>query len=283
MALIYLTTKDSDGNTVISANEKGLPIVIDDEKEQDDPDYSTPVDAIHLLSKIPDLQKESKTHRLKKNELSDELEKLKKSYDGVDPEKAKEALKTFDALSVGDLTKKEEVEKIKTEAEQAWKSKFDDVQKNHASELEEKNKVIKGIEDSLRKSIVSTAFSSSGHFSGQNPTTKLPPDVAEAYFGKHFRVEKDEKDNMIIVGSLKGKDIFSKSRPGSLADLDEAMEKILEAYPNKDAILFKSVGSGAPGGGGFVQHKTINSGDIEAFGNNLEDIAKGKVRVKRGG
>lgn len=273
MALIYKMTEDKEGKKVVMADEKGLPIVFDDEREEE-----FGIDAIHLLSKVPALQSEAKDHRLKAKDLSEKL----KLYDELgikDPAKAAEALRTVASLSAGDLTKKEEVERLKKETENAWKEKFEGLTKNHLQALLDKDKALQDLEDDLHSSFLSTKFATSPHFSGKEPTTKLPPDIAETYFGRYFKVEKTENGKRRITGYLGNDPIYSKARPGDLADFNESMDIIIDAYPMKDMIIYKSSGSGATGGAGGMRHQTIRSGDAEAFGANLEAIASGKVVV----
>ena len=47
-----------------------------------------------------------------------------------------------------------------------------------------------------------------------------------------------------------GNEIYSRSRPGEKADFEEALEALVGAYPNKDAILKPSGTSGSGAGTG---------------------------------
>ena len=66
--------------------------------------------------------------------------------------------------------------------------------------------------------------------------------MVQARFGSAFKVE----DGKIVAYDNAGNKIFSRSRPGELADFDEALETLVDQYPYKDQIL---KGSGASGGG----------------------------------
>ena len=271
MPMIYKMSEDKDGNKAILVDEKGLPIVIDNDKE-DDAGFG--IDAIHLLSKVPALQEEAKNHRLKAKETSEKL----KVFDGIDPTKATEAMQIAANLTAGDLTKKEEVERIKKETEDAWSGKISELNKVHEIAIKEKETTISNMDLDLRQSLLSNNFAKSPHFSGKEPVTRLTPDIAEAYFGKSFKIETVDGRRK-AVGYIGEDVIYSKSKPGTLADFDEAMDRIIDAYPMKDVILHKSTGSGAQGGGGGPRSQTISGSDPEAFGNNLEAIASGKVKV----
>ena len=79
----------------------------------------------------------------------------------------------------------------------------------------------------------------------------IPADVAQAFFGRHFSVSEDGK---IVAKDANGNEIFSRVTPGAKAGFDEALESLIDAYPNKDSILKGSgaSGSGAAAGGGTV-------------------------------
>ena len=70
----------------------------------------------------------------------------------------------------------------------------------------------------------------------------IPADMVQARFGQAFKIEGDKT----VAYDASGNKIFSRARPGELADFDEALETLIEQYPYKEHIL-KS--SGASGGG----------------------------------
>ena len=73
-----------------------------------------------------------------------------------------------------------------------------------------------------------------------------------ATFGNSFKIEEGK----VVAYDAQGQKIFSRSRPGELADFNEALETLVSQYPHRDHILKSSGanGGGAPNGGG--QHKT---------------------------
>ena len=62
MGLVYKTVKDGEGNETIAMDEKGFPVVYDDELENSEP---LGLDAIHLYKKVPELSLESKNKKEK--------------------------------------------------------------------------------------------------------------------------------------------------------------------------------------------------------------------------
>src|SRR5258708_2266362 len=61
--------------------------------------------------------------------------------------------------------------------------------------------------------------------------------------------------------------IFSRVRPGDLADFDEALETLVENYPHRDQIMKGSgaSGSGANGGSGSGCKKAYTRAEFNTF------------------
>jgi hypothetical protein len=70
----------------------------------------------------------------------------------------------------------------------------------------------------------------------------IPPDFAEARFGKSFKIV----DGKVVAHDGQGKPIYSRKRPGEIAEFDEALEVLVDEYPEKARIL---KGAGASGSG----------------------------------
>ncbi|WP_367869728.1 DUF6651 domain-containing protein, partial [Pseudomonas lundensis] len=88
-------------------------------------------------------------------------------------------------------------------------------------------------------------------------------DMVQATFGQNLKVEEGK----VVAYDTQGQKIFSRSRPGELADFDEAIETLVSQYPHRDHILKSSDanGGGAQGSGGG------NSGAKGNFGGSKED------------
>src|SRR4029434_4536525 len=61
----------------------------------------------------------------------------------------------------------------------------------------------------------------------------MPSDLVESRFGRAFKVE----DGRIVAYDASGNKIFSRVKPGDLAEFDEALETLLDQYPHRDQIL----------------------------------------------
>jgi hypothetical protein len=116
----------------------------------------------------------------------------------------------------------------------------------------------------------------------QQPKTLLPPDIAETYFGKHFKLEQGKNGSPAVVGyDIKGNQIYSRKKPGELADFDEAIVRIVEDYPAKDQIMRGGKGgSGGDGGGGGGGGRPRVGIDAEIA--KLEAAHKKAMEEKRG-
>src|SRR5690606_9544426 len=75
----------------------------------------------------------------------------------------------------------------------------------------------------------------------------IPADLVQAKFGQQFKIE----DGKVVAYDGNGNKIYSRARPGELADFDEALDSLVEQYPYNETILKASgaSGSGAPAGG----------------------------------
>ena len=227
------------------------------------------------FSKVSQLVSESMSRKEKIRAMEAKL----KAFEGIDDleawrseaEKSMTMLKNMEDKKLIDAG---EVEKVKAEVAKAMQSKIDELQRN----LKDKDAVIQEKENYLHQEIIGGRFARSKFLAEK---TILPPDMAQHRFGHHFKVE----DGREVARDAQGNEIFSKNRPGELADFEEAIEILISAYPHKDAILRGSGASGAGvqgGGGGYHPgSRVVNANDAKSFSANIDRIAKGEVQVIR--
>jgi hypothetical protein len=202
----------ADGRA-IELGTDGHPIVIDDAGKE------FTIDAINAQAKINTIVSESNERR----KLNSELQTKLKAYEGIeDPAAALSALQTVKSLGEDHKVKMDE---LKNTINKTWESK-----------LQEWEQEKTGLNDKLFQATVLSKFATSEVIK----KTVLTPDIAATFFGKHFNPDGTAKDT---AGNL----IYSKSKPGEPAQFDEAIEVLIDTYPNKDSILR---GSGAQGGDG---------------------------------
>lgn len=74
----------------------------------------------------------------------------------------------------------------------------------------------------------------------------IPADMVRARFGSSFTVE----DGVVVATDAHGNRILSRSRPGELADFEDAIEQLIAGYPHRDKIMRGGGGTGAHAGNG---------------------------------
>ncbi len=209
---------------VQEVNGQKLPVFVHADGKE------VPFDADAALGKISQLNGESQHHR----EAKEKAEAALKSFEGIaDPAAALKALATVKNLDDKKLVDAGEVEKVKAEVQKALEQQYAPY-KTKAETLEAQ----------LNQHLIGAVFNGSKFiaekFAAQGPAGV---EIARALFAGRFKVE----DGRVIALDNSGNKLFSRIRAGELAEGDEAIELLVEAYPHKGAILR---GTGAPGAGG---------------------------------
>ena len=214
-----LKTIEVNGQTYAVIQE-GKPVYVHEDGSE------VPHDAPHTVATITRLNGEAKTHR----EAKEQLEAKLKGFEGIeDPVAAKKALETLKNFDDKKLVDAGEVEKIKLEAIKA-------VEEKYAPIVQERD----AFQTQLHNELIGGGFARSKFI---QDNIAVPVDMIQATFGKNFQIENGK---VVAIGA-DGQKIYSRTRPGEIADFDEALETLVGGYQHKDSIL---KGSQA-GGGGF--------------------------------
>jgi hypothetical protein len=214
--------------------EDGKPVYVADDGKSVLFDYPS------TLATISRLNGEAKGHR----ERAEAAEERLKGFEGIeDPTKALKALEIVKNLDDKKLIEAGEVEKVRQEAAAAYEEKVRGIEKKYAPVIKERDEY----KNSLFQEIVGGAFSRS-KFIGEK--LAIPADLAQAKFGNSFIIEEGK----VVGKNAAGERIFSRSRPGEVANFDEALEALVEDYPYRDSIL---KGSGASGSGAGGSTRTV--------------------------
>ena len=217
---------DDKGQVVVS---NGMPVYVHEDGKE------VPFDASAALSKIEELNSENGKHRHEKKEALAQL----KAFEGLDPEMARKALDITKNLDAKKLIDAGEVEKVKESIGKAFEAKTLDMQTRYEKQSTELIKSLQEKDGQIFNLMVTNRFSSSKFVSDK---LAIPSDFAEARFGKAFKIEEGK----VVAYDSSGKKIFSRKSPGSIADFDEALEVLVDEYPDKTRIM---KGSGASGSG----------------------------------
>lgn len=220
-----LKTVTVEGKTYAEVNEQGLPLYIHDDGKE------VAHDAPQTVATISRLNGEAKTNR----ERYETAETSLKAFEGIeDPVAAKKALETLKNFDDKKLVDAGEVEKVKAEAIKAIEDKY-------APIVQERD----AFQSQLHNELIGGGFSRSKFI---QDNIAVPVDMIQATFGKNFQIENGK---VVAVGA-DGQKIYSRTRPGEVADFDEALESLVGGYQHKDSILKgnQSGGGGFQGNGG---------------------------------
>lgn len=213
---------DESGHVVV---QDGKPVYVHDDGKE------IPFDAAATVQTISRLNGEAKGHR----ERAERAEEGLKAFEGIeDAAAARKALDVIKNLDAKKLVDAGEVEKVKAEAIKAVEDKYSPIVKER---------------DRLQASLISEKIG--GSFARSKLVADklaIPADMVQARFGEQFKLEGDA----VVAYDKSGNKLYSRSKPGEVADFDEALDIIIEQYPHRDHILKSSgaSGSGAQGGAG---------------------------------
>lgn len=233
---------DEQGHAVLQDSK---PVYIHDDGKE------VAFDAPGTVATITRLNAEAKTHR----EGKEAAEKLLKGFEGIeDGAAARKALEIVANLDAKKLVDAGEIEKVKGEISKAFQA-----------QLDEANGKAQGFEQQLYAEKIGGSFARSQFIAEK---MAVPADMVQATFGSSFKIEEGK----VVAYDAQGQKIFSRSRPGELADFNEALETLVSQYPHRDHILKSSGanGGGAPNGGGGSKTTKGDFGGDKA--NRLEAI-----------
>ncbi|WP_426818238.1 DUF6651 domain-containing protein [Winslowiella sp. 2C04] len=214
---------DANGHVVV---ENGMPVYIHDDGKE------IAFDAAQAVGKITALNGEAKSHREAKEAAESQLSK----FSGItDPTKALEALETLTKIDQKKLIDAGAVDQVKA-----------DITKSFQAQLEEANSKSQKLEQQLYGEMIGGRFGGSKFIQEK---MAIPADFVQSRFGNSFKIE----DGKVVAYDGSGNKVYSRAKPGELADFDEALEFLVEQYPQKDHILKASGTSG--GGSQQSQHQ----------------------------
>lgn len=240
---------DDAGHVVVS---DGRPVYVHDDGKE------VPFDAPATVAKISQLNGEAKAHR----ERAEKAETALKPFEGIeDAEAARKALETIKNIDEGKLLSAGKVEEIKAAAKKAAEDQVAAANKAHAEKLATTEKERDQLRADLYGEKVGGSFARSKFIADK---IAIPSDLLQARFGQSFEV----KDGRIVAKDPNGNPIYSRSKPGELAEFEEAIEILVDAYPQKDHIL-KGTGSTGdnkrPGNGQGGGAKTMTRAQFNAL------------------
>lgn len=210
-------------------------------------DLIDPVEIYTSRSRITALNGESAARR---KELETAQSTLK-AFEGLDAEKAREALGIVEKLDQKKLVDAGKIDEVRAE-----------ISKSFEGQLNETRTRAETLQGRINSMILNGAFDRSAYAKDK---LTIPSDIVASTFGKHFTVGEDGK---ITAKGPDGNVIYSRKadKSGQEADFEEALAFLVESYPNKAAILKGGNGSGsgnAGGGGNNAGATTITRAEFQ--------------------
>jgi len=183
------------------------------------------------------------------------------AFEGIDDaEAARKALETVKNLKDGELVTAGKVEEIKAAAARTAQEQVTAAAKASAERIAELEKSNGTLQTSLYDEKIGGSFSRSKFIADK---VAIPADLLQSQFGRNFKVE----DGKIVARDAAGNPIYSRTKPGEIADFDEALETIIDGYAHRDSILkgTGSSGSGAQPSNGSQGGKSMSRAQFEAL------------------
>ena len=237
-----------DGKTYAEVDD-GKPVYVHDDGKE------VAFDAPGTVATISRLNGEAKGHR----EAKEAAEAKLKAFEGIeDGEAARKALETVKNLDAGKLMEAGKVEELKAGIKKAAEESVAAANKANAEALAAEKARGDKLEAALNSEMIGGRFARSKFVADK---TILPGPAAQKVFGDHFKIE----DGKVVAYDAAGNKLFSRAKPGEIAEFDEAMEILIDGYAYKDSIL-KGTGGGSgaqPGSGGGSGAKTLNRAEFE--------------------
>lgn len=229
---------DADGHAVL---QDGKPVYITDDGKE------AAIDVAGTVGTITRLNSEAKSHR----ERAEAAEKALKSFEGIaDPAAAIKALGLVANLDAKKLIDAGEVETVKAELTKGFTEKLTAAEKR-----------AQDMEAALYGEKIGGAFARSKFIADK---AAVPADMIQSRFGSAFKIE----DGKTVAYDANGSKIYSRAKPGELADFEESLEILVDGYAYKDNIL-KGNSNGGGGtrqsNGGGTGGKTMTRAAFDAL------------------
>ena len=153
------------------------------------------------------------------------------------------------------------VEEIKAAARKAAEEQVAAAAKSAAEQLKQLEAQSEKLRQELYAEKVGGSFERSKFVKEK---VNIPPDILQSRFGDRFKVE----DGRTVAYDAAGNKIFSRAKPGELAEFDEAIEVIIDSYPYRDHIIKGTglTGTGArPGNGAANGNRTMTRAEFDTL------------------
>lgn len=239
---------DEQGHAVLN---DGKPVYVHDDGKE------IAFDAAASVATIERITNESKGYKTRAQDAETKV----KAFEGIDDaDAARKALETIKNIDQGQLIAAGKVEELKAGITKAAEEKIAAATKASNDALAAEKERADKLDAALSAEMIGGRFSRSKFISDK---AAIPADMMQARFGQAFRIEEGK----VVAYDQSGNKIYSRAKPGDVADFDEAMEILVDSYAYKDHIL-KGTGGGGSGkdagrGMGAGGDKTMSRAEFE--------------------
>lgn len=203
--------------------ENGMPVyVYADGTEK-------PFDAPGACEHISKLNQENAGFRTKSKEMEVKLAR----FGDTTPEDVEEMRRKVKSKKDGEVDVKAEIEAAKADLERSFK----EAEIALKGQLDAANSQVDGL-------LIDNAFDSC-EFIKAKIRTDVPLSMLKSQFHNNLKVVR-ENGQARVIPHINGENIMSKTNPGHVADMEEGIEAIINAFGEKDKLL--SSGRGGSGG-----------------------------------
>ena len=214
-------TVDVGGSTYAELKDGALVVTLDDGK-----------DGSYTEAQISRLSGEAMGHR-KRFEAAESravaAEEKLKTFEGIeDPETARKALEFQRNVKDGEFIAAGKAEEMKSGLTRTFEEKYAAQTKAGTAKIQELETKLRDVAGRYDQEVVGNAFANSKFIRDR---TAVPLKMIQATFGVQFKNE-----NGVIVGRHAGGELIVGT-DGNPAKFDDAFERIVEAFPDKDMIL----------------------------------------------
>jgi hypothetical protein len=213
----------------------------------DDAETEIELDWAHAISKVRAVSDERDAARSELKAAQKELTGLKSKYGDLDVDQARQAIQTVTDLDSSKLVEAGKVDQIRSELKTTFESQVDNVKAEYVEAIEERDMLLRAKDRKIYDLMVSNQFRASEYVTSQ---LLIPPGKAELIYRDHFVIVDDVLVPLFDPDAgEKAEKVYSKARPGELADFEEAIKLIVERDPDKERIVKgkQASGSGAVG------------------------------------
>jgi len=202
----------------------------------------------------------------------DDVQKQLKSFEGLDPAKAREAMEKLQMLNEKKLIEAGKLDEVLEQRTTRMRSDYEGQIQALQNSLEQQMNDTKTFKSKLTEVVIDNSLQAAA-----SKVASVRPGAMQDIISRGRSVWSINDDGTPVPTGRDGKVMYGKDGKTMLS-MDEWAQSLVE----EAGYLFEqSSGGGARGGmqGGGTSSKVVSMRDQQALNNSIEDIAKGNVEV----